>query len=105
MSSDVLFFPGARHLGEIIHDVRVAALYLPDLPGALTEAVLRDGEAERPVNSGFFVLHEPLDVRLGRERFAAAGAALSWTRPWLHRFWLRAAPDVLAPHGSAGQGR
>jgi len=39
-SSDVLFFPGARHLGEIIHG---------------------------------------------------------------YRFWLRAAPDVLAPHRSAGR--
>ncbi|MEA2232275.1 MAG: hypothetical protein QOD83_2091 [Solirubrobacteraceae bacterium] len=42
MSSDVLFFPGAWHLGEIIHD---------------------------------------------------------------YRFWLRAAPDVLAPHRPAGRRR
>ncbi|HEV7806285.1 MAG TPA: hypothetical protein VGO80_10720 [Solirubrobacteraceae bacterium] len=147
--SDVLFFPGARDLDEIIHDVRVPALYLPDLPGALTEAMLRDGESRHPVNSGFFVLHEPLDFRLALERFAAADPVLSWTRPWFegqtvihlamhasggaplddrlyvlqvddertvldryrsgeqrirhycppvrYRFWLRAAPDVLAP--------
>jgi hypothetical protein len=146
--SDVLFFPGARHLGEIIHDVRVPALYLPDIAGALNESMLRDGESQRPVNAGFFVLHEPLDVRLGLERFAAEDLPLSWTRPWFYgqtlvhlamhasgaaaldgglyvlqlddertvrdmhrsrqqrirqycrpvrdRFWLRAAPDVLA---------
>jgi hypothetical protein len=145
--SDVLFFPGARHLDEIVHDVRVPALYLPDCSCALNDAMLREGEARRPVNGGFFVLHEPLDVRLGLERFAAADAdPLSWTQfsgqtllhlamhasgaaaldgrlyvlkaddeglvrdmyrsseqrirhyppPVRYRFWLRAAPDVLA---------
>lgn len=154
--SDVLFFPGARHLGEVVHDVRAPALYLPDCPGALNEAMLREGESRRPVNAGFFVLHEPLDVRLGLERFAAADAEpLSWTRfsgqtlihlamhasgaaaldgelyvlkvndartvrdlhrsseqrirhycpPVRYRFWLRAAPDVMAPRRSVRRRR
>ncbi len=155
--SDVLFFPGARRLAEIIDDVRVPALYLPDVPGALTKSMLRDGEAERPVNAGFFALHEPLDLRLGLERFAASDPGLTLKRPWFcsqtlihlamhasgaapldpklyvlqfddtttvrdmhrskeqrmrhycnpvrYRFWLRSAPDVLAPHRSVRRWR
>lgn len=155
--SDVLFFPGARHLDEIIGDVQVPAFYLPDIPGALNKTMLREGDSRDPVNAGFFVLHQPLDLRLGLERFAAEDLPLSWTRPWFygqtlihlamhasgaaalddalyvlqfddertvrdmhcsseqrmrhycrpvrHRFWLRAARDVLAPRRSVRRRR
>lgn len=68
--SDVLFFPGAAALPEIPGG---HGWFLADCgAGYLDRRVLDgDGEADEPVNAGFFLLHRRLDWSASLDRLAA----------------------------------
>jgi hypothetical protein len=60
--SDVLFSPGARDLGAIVAaDPRPR--YQLDCFNVLDARIVPEAEQENPTNTGFLVLHEPLDWR------------------------------------------
>lgn len=67
--SDVLFFPGAAAIRELIADTTGPPRYLPDCAPALDERVIPpDLNGATPANSGFWIIHRPLawDEALGR---------------------------------------
>jgi hypothetical protein len=65
--SDVLFFPGARTIGELSAK---SALYLPDCQFAGDERLLRDAsEKSNPVNTGVLLLLHRLDWSPASKRF------------------------------------
>lgn len=70
VDSDVLFFPGARDLIQLLEGGGAPALYLADCRLSADERLFR-GEAEkaRPVNTGVLVLFEKLDWALAISRF------------------------------------
>jgi hypothetical protein len=113
--SDVLFFPGARHLGDVVHDARAPALYLPDCPGALNEAMLREGESlihlamhasgAAALDGELYVL-KVNDARTVHDLHRSSEQRIRhYCPPVRYRFWLRAAPDVMAPRRSVRRRR
>lgn len=59
--ADVLFFPGAAALRELLADVDGPPRYLLDCSYALDERVLpSDLTGSQPVNSGFWIIRQPL---------------------------------------------
>lgn len=59
--SDVLFFPRAAALRDLVAEGGPAPWFLVDCQRALDDRMLRAGEDDVSINSGFFVLFEPLD--------------------------------------------
>jgi hypothetical protein len=71
VDSDVLFFPLASDLVEIIGQPGPPAFYLADAQFSGDERLLRSrSEAARPVNAGVLLLFQNLDWSLGIERFS-----------------------------------
>ncbi|MGE3310679.1 MAG: hypothetical protein AB7O66_11975 [Limisphaerales bacterium] len=69
--SDILFFPGAADLRERLAPGRNDVEYLEDCYPSLDGRLIRDeAEKEAPVNSGFVIVHRPLDWSEALERFA-----------------------------------
>jgi hypothetical protein len=70
--SDVLFFPGARVIGDL---EAVTALYLRDCQFAGDERLLRAlNEKENPVNTGVLLIFRPPDWSLALQRFRELAA-------------------------------
>jgi hypothetical protein len=69
--SDILFFPGAVDLINIISSDDCSARYLPDCATKMDERVIYD-EAEKlnPVNGGFIVFKEKLNWEFALERLS-----------------------------------
>jgi hypothetical protein len=69
--SDILFFPGATHLKELIASEQRQPWYLTDCACKVDEQVLfNEDERNNPVNSGFIILNQPLDWSLALERLS-----------------------------------
>jgi hypothetical protein len=70
VDSDVLFFPGAKDLTQLLEGGDAPAFYLADCRLSADERLFR-GEAEKahPVNTGVLVLFEKLDWALAIGRF------------------------------------
>jgi len=69
--SDVLFFPEARELNDIVHTNSASAIYLADYKFSGDERLIRDSlESEHPANTGFVFLFEKLNWSQGLERLA-----------------------------------
>ena len=70
VDSDVLFFPGAKDLTQLLESSGAPAFYLADCRLSADERLFR-GEAEKahPVNTGVLVLFEKLDWALAIRRF------------------------------------
>jgi len=70
VDSDILFFAGANDLHARAETRDVPALYLADCRFSGDERVLKQpDEANRPVNTGFLLLFQPLDWSLSVQRF------------------------------------
>jgi hypothetical protein len=69
IDADVLFFPGAVVLLDLLRNHDAPALYLGDCQVAGDERLLRDpAEAADPVNTGVLFFFRKLDWSLGIER-------------------------------------
>jgi hypothetical protein len=70
IDADVLFFPGAVVLSDLLRNHDAPALYLRDCQVAGDERLLRDpAEAADPVNAGVLFFFRKLDWSLAMERF------------------------------------
>lgn len=70
VDSDVLFFPGAQELADLIVAPDQECYYLPDAAQALDRRLLTtESEAENPVNGGFILFKRPLDWQPALDRF------------------------------------
>jgi len=70
VDSDVLFFDGARCIGEIAKAAAAPAFYLQDCQFSGDDRLLEDpGEKAHPLNTGFLMLHRPLDWTIAAQRF------------------------------------
>lgn len=70
VDSDVLFFPGAKDLTQLLEDGGAPAFYLADCRLSADERLFRDdAEKAHPVNTGVLVLFERLDWALAIRRF------------------------------------
>ena len=70
IDADVLFFPGAVVLPDLLRDQDAPALYLGDCQFAGDERLLRDpAEAADPVNTGVVLFFRKLDWSFAMERF------------------------------------
>jgi hypothetical protein len=69
LDADVLFFPGAVALADLLHNHDAPALYLRDCQAAGDERLLRDpAEAADPVNTGVLFFFQKLDWSSAIER-------------------------------------
>lgn len=69
IDSDVLFFPGAKCLTEIVKLDNTNPMYLLDCSPSLDPRILReDDETREPVNAGCFILRENLDWTIPLQR-------------------------------------
>jgi hypothetical protein len=69
IDADVLFFPGAVVLADLLRSHDAPALYLRDCQVAGDQRLLRDpGEAADPVNTGVLLFFQKLDWSLASER-------------------------------------
>src|SRR5438045_7548278 len=76
LDADVLFFPGAVALADLLHNYDAPALYLRDCQVAGDERLLRDpAEAADPVNTGVIFFCQKLDWSSAIERLQQLGAA------------------------------
>ncbi|HEX4637886.1 MAG TPA: hypothetical protein VH170_00200 [Chthoniobacterales bacterium] len=67
--SDVLFFPRARELADLVRTPTAPAFYLADYNFAGDERLIRHAaEKENPVNMGLLLLFQKLDWSFGLER-------------------------------------
>src|SRR5437879_7656847 len=70
LDADVLFFPGAVALADLLHNYAAPALYLRDCQVAGDERLLRDpAETAHPVNTGVLFFFRRIDWSLAMERF------------------------------------
>ena len=70
IDADVLFFPGAVVLADLLRNQDAPALYLGDCQVAGDERLLRDpAETAHPVNTGVLCFFRKLDWSLAMERF------------------------------------
>jgi hypothetical protein len=70
IDADVLFFPGAIALADLLRNHDAPALYLGDCQVAGDERLLRDqAETADPVNAGVLFFFRKLDWSLAMERF------------------------------------
>jgi hypothetical protein len=70
IDADVLFFPGAIALADLLRNHDAPALYLGDCQVAGDERLLRDpAETVDPVNTGVLFFFQKLDWSLAMERF------------------------------------
>jgi hypothetical protein len=70
IDADVLFFPGAVALADLLRNQDAPALYLGDCQVAGDERLLRDpAETADPVNAGVLFFFQKLDWSLAMERF------------------------------------
>jgi hypothetical protein len=70
IDADVLFFPGAVALADLLRNQDAPALYLGDCQVAGDERLLRDpAETAHPVNTGVLFFFRKLDWSLAMERF------------------------------------
>jgi hypothetical protein len=70
IDADVLFFPGAVVLADLLRNQHAPALYLGDCQVAGDERLLRDpAETAHPVNTGVLFFFRKLDWSLAMERF------------------------------------
>ena len=70
IDADVLFFPGAVVLADLLRNRDAPALYLRDCQVAGDERLLRDpAEAADPVNAGVLFFFQKLDWSLAMKRF------------------------------------
>ena len=70
IDADVLFFPGAIALADLLRNHDAPALYLGDCQVAGDERLLRDqAETADPVNTGVLFFFRKLDWSLAMERF------------------------------------
>lgn len=70
VDSDVLFFPGAKDLTQLLEGGGAPAFYLADCRLSADERLFRgDAEKAHPVNTGVLVLFEKLDWSLALGRF------------------------------------
>jgi hypothetical protein len=76
IDSDILFFPRATELSELVTTRDRKSYYLPDETNALDERILEnESEKVNPVNGGFIVFKDNLNWGLAMERFLAMKAA------------------------------
>jgi hypothetical protein len=69
--SDILFFPGASDLVDIITSSDQSPRYLPDCAMKMDERVIyEDAEKNNPVNGGFIIFKEKLDWEFALERLS-----------------------------------
>jgi hypothetical protein len=67
--SDVLFFPGARQIADLVQTQSVSALYQADFQFSGDDRLILDPvEKQSPANTGFLFLFRKLDWSLGLER-------------------------------------
>jgi hypothetical protein len=67
--SDVLFFPGAREIADLLQTQSASAFYQADYQFSGDERLVRDvTEKGNPANMGFLLLFQKLDWSLGLER-------------------------------------
>jgi hypothetical protein len=72
VDSDILFFPAATALKELIHNDLPYAYYLPDETQALDNRIIYSvAETEKPINGGFVIFKKQLNWSLAMERFLA----------------------------------
>jgi hypothetical protein len=70
VDADVLFFPGAIALADLLRNHEAPAFYLRDCQVAGDERLLRDpAESANPVNTGVLFFFRKLDWSLAMERF------------------------------------
>lgn len=70
--SDILYFSAAGDIRRRLSEPTGTADYLEDCYPSLDDRLVRGPEEKRaPVNSGFILVHRPLDWRLAMERFDA----------------------------------
>jgi hypothetical protein len=70
VDSDVLFFPGADDIVDLLRSSAAPALYLEDCGFAGDKRILRDSaEKAQPVNTGVLFLFKPIDWSLSINRF------------------------------------
>ncbi len=69
--SDILYFPAAADLRERLQPSKGGVEFLEDCYPSLDGRLVRGGEEKLPpVNSGFVIVHRPLDWSEAMERFA-----------------------------------
>jgi hypothetical protein len=74
IDADVLFFPGAIALADVLHNRDAPALYLGDCQVAGDERLLRGpAETADPVNTGVLFFFRKLNWSLAMERFQQLG--------------------------------
>jgi hypothetical protein len=67
--SDILFFPGAGHLLQLLA-TGANVLYLPDCAPSFDPHLIHSPEeAQNPVNAGFLYLRQPISIEKGLSRF------------------------------------
>src|SRR3954469_21462758 len=72
LDSDVLFFPAARELENLVNETEVPAHYLQDCGFAGDARLLKDdNEAAEPVNTGVLFLRRPLNWSSSIERLSS----------------------------------
>lgn len=70
VDSDVIFFPGATELAQLLTAENVPAFYLADCRHSADDRLFRSrAEQTHPVNTGVALLFRPLDWSLAVERF------------------------------------
>lgn len=70
--SDILYFASAGDIRRRLTEPTGTAEYLEDCYPSLDDRLVKGpGEKRAPVNSGFILVHRPLDWRLAMERFEA----------------------------------
>lgn len=97
--SDILYFPAAADLRQRLRGESRAPEFLVDSYPSVDPRLVR-GEAEKhpPVNSGFALLHRPLDWSVAGERLAAAaGPARHFTEQTAFHLAMRASGGVPLP--------
>ena len=93
LDADVLFFPGALALGDLLLKHNAPALYLRDCQAAGDERLLRDSaEAADPVNTGVLLFFQQLDWSSAIERLQQLAGAPN--------FFTNQTMTHLAMHGN-----
>jgi hypothetical protein len=74
--SDVLFFPSARDMGDLLQTQSVSAFYQADYQFSGDERViLNESEKQNPANTGFLLLFRKLDWSIALERLQMLNGA------------------------------
>jgi len=97
--SDILYFASAGDIRRRLNEAAGSAEYLEDCYPSLDDRLIGGPEEKRaPVNSGFIMVHQPLDWRLAMERFEAMkGESGYFTEQTLFHLAVRASGGQALP--------